>query len=211
MRVNRRRWRELKFCVAASSLLLFSAVVHGQDEARLAPSGSPADVREAEPEIRALADLIRDLQAQVQTLNSQLSELRTEEQLTREEAHALRQELELAGERLPRSDDATLKTSAASPASTPQGYSPPSRTASPGQTQTPSGAPGSEEDQQLVEGKLNDLYQTKVESGSKYRLRLSGLVLLNMFENRGTVENQDYPEIAESPQREIVHVSPGVF
>ena len=211
MRVNRRRWRELKFCVAASSLLLFSAVVHGQDEARLAPSGSPAGVREAEPEIRALADLIRDLQAQVQTLNSQLSELRTEEQLTREEAHALRQELELAGERLPRSDDATLKTSAASPASTPQGYSPPSRTASPGQTQTPSGAPGSEEDQQLVEGKLNDLYQTKVESGSKYRLRLSGLVLLNMFENRGTVENQDYPEIAESPQREIVHVSPGVF
>jgi len=211
MRVNRRRWRELKFCVGASSLLLFSAVVHGQDEARLAPSGSPAGVREAEPEIRALADLIRDLQAQVQTLNSQLSELRTEEQLTREEAHALRQELELAGERLPRSDDATLKTSAASPASTPQGYSPPSRTASPGQTQTPSGAPGSEEDQQLVEGKLNDLYQTKVESGSKYRLRLSGLVLLNMFENRGTVENQDYPEIAESPQREIVHVSPGVF
>ena len=210
MRVNRCRWRELKVCVAASSLLLFSAVVYGQDEARLAPSGSPAGVREAEPEIRALADLIRDLQAQVQTLNSQLSELRTEEQRMREEAHAFRQEMELAGNR-PRTDDAALKSSATSPASAPQGYSPPSRTASPEQTQTPERTSGSEEDQQLVEGKLNDLYQTKVESGSKYRLRLSGLVLLNMFENRGTVENQDYPEVAEPPQREIVHVSPGVF
>ena len=48
----------------------------------------------------------------------------------------------------------------------------------------------------MMEGKINDQYQTKVESGSKYRLRLSGLVLLNLFENRGTVDNLDFPELA---------------
>jgi len=37
----------------------------------------------------------------------------------------------------------------------------------------------------VIDAKLGDLYQTKVESGSKYRLRLSGIVLLNMYDNRG--------------------------
>jgi len=36
-----------------------------------------------------------------------------------------------------------------------------------------------EENQQLVNAKLSELHQTKVESGSKYRVRLSGIVLLN--------------------------------
>ena len=35
-----------------------------------------------------------------------------------------------------------------------------------------------------------------MESGSKYRLRLSGIVLFNMYANRGTVENQDFPQLA---------------
>ena len=94
MRVKSCRWKELRICVAASSLFLFCAVVQGQDASTAAPSISPASEREARPEIRALADLIRDLQAQVQTLNSQLSELRTEEQRTSEEARDLRSELE---------------------------------------------------------------------------------------------------------------------
>jgi len=71
--------------------------------------------------------------------------------------------------------------------------------------------PQVEEDQQLIDGKLSDLYQTKVESGSKYRLRLSGVVLLNMYDNRGTVEYQDIPSIAEPPQTEPLFVSPSSF
>src|SRR5207244_420216 len=39
-------------------------------------------------------------------------------------------------------------------------------------------------------------YQTKVESASKYRMRLSGIVLLNLFSNVGTVDNADIPSIA---------------
>ena len=62
-----------------------------------------------------------------------------------------------------------------------------------------------------MEGKINDQYQTKVESGSKYRLRLSGIVLLNLFEDRGTVDNEDFPSLAESRQANEPNASPGIF
>jgi hypothetical protein len=68
-----------------------------------------------------------------------------------------------------------------------------------------------EDDQDIAEAKINEQYQTKVESGSKYRLRLSGIVLLNLYENRGMVDNQDFPEIAVPPQSQPIYVSPGAF
>ena len=49
---------------------------------------------------------------------------------------------------------------------------------------------------QLASQKINEQSQTKVESGSKYRLRLSGIVLFNLVSNRGSVDNEDFPEIA---------------
>src|SRR5262249_53125941 len=54
-----------------------------------------------------------------------------------------------------------------------------------------------EESAQLVEGKLDEQHQTKVESASKYRVRLSGIVLLNLFSNHGVPDNQDFPEYAD--------------
>jgi hypothetical protein len=190
----------LKVCVAAGLLFLSSALVRGQDGKRLAPSGPPPS--EATPEFRVLADLIRDLQAQVQTLNSQLSDLRTEEQRTGEEARELRHELALA--------KAQFVPVAKESASTLQQAAPISYAATQEQTASDRIAK-SDEDQQLMDGKLNDLYQTKVESGSKYRLRLSGIVLLNMYDNRGTVDNQDFPQLAEPPQSDPLYVSPGSF
>jgi hypothetical protein len=53
-----------------------------------------------------------------------------------------------------------------------------------------------EEDQQLLGAKVADQYQTKVESGSKYRVRLSGIALLNVFGTRGSVDNLDLPTLA---------------
>jgi hypothetical protein len=53
-----------------------------------------------------------------------------------------------------------------------------------------------EEDQQLLTGKIDEQYQTKVESASKYRVRLSGIALLNVFGNSGTVDNTDFPVVA---------------
>jgi hypothetical protein len=53
-----------------------------------------------------------------------------------------------------------------------------------------------EEDQELLKSNLVEQSQTKVESGSKYRVRFSGLILLNLYDNRGYVDNSDFPEIA---------------
>ncbi len=53
-----------------------------------------------------------------------------------------------------------------------------------------------EENQQLLQAKINDQYQTKVESSSKYRVKLSGIALLNIFGNRGSVSNLDLPSFA---------------
>jgi hypothetical protein len=59
-----------------------------------------------------------------------------------------------------------------------------------------------EESTQLLNSKLDDQYQTKVESGSKYRVRLSGLVLFNLFSNRGATDNQDIPSYAAGQNSE---------
>ena len=56
-----------------------------------------------------------------------------------------------------------------------------------------------EEGQQLLSSKLDTQYQTKVESASKYRIRLSGIVLFNLFGNSGSVDNQDVPTWAMPP------------
>jgi hypothetical protein len=53
-----------------------------------------------------------------------------------------------------------------------------------------------DEEQQLLSGKIDDQYQTKLESASKYRVRFSGIVLFNLFGNIGSVDNQDVPALA---------------
>jgi hypothetical protein len=53
-----------------------------------------------------------------------------------------------------------------------------------------------QEEQQLLAAKVEDQYQTKVESGSKYRVRLSGMALLSAFATRGAGDNFDLPEYA---------------
>ena len=49
------------------------------------------------------------------------------------------------------------------------------------------------EDQQLLSDKVNEQYQTKLESASKYRVRFSGIVLFNLFGNSGYPDNADVP------------------
>ena len=53
-----------------------------------------------------------------------------------------------------------------------------------------------DEEYELLSGKVDDQYQTKVESASKYRMRISGIVLMNLFSNQGTVDSIDLPTLA---------------
>jgi hypothetical protein len=198
----------LRICVTAVALFVCSIGAQGQEVRSAGSSGSSAP--EAPAEIRALSDLIRDLQVQVQTLNSQLGDLRAEEQRTNTEARELRRELDLV-----KAQGAPAASGPMSPYSVPPMKEPtgqPASSPSLPQSQTPQDRIAKlEEDQQVMDGKINDQYQTKVESGSKYRLRLSGIVLLNLFEDRGTVDNQDFPQFAESQAAEEPNSSPGTF
>jgi hypothetical protein len=206
------RYRNIlrKVFAVVGLLCLRSAVAYGQQETRsTASSPTPS---ETAGEVRALSDLIRDLQAQVQTLKSQLGDLRTEQQRAIEEVRVLRQELEIAkAQMVPAgTGPANLYSTPGAGVSNAQPAVQPSL-AAPQEPTVSDHIAKLEENQEVTDAKVNDQYQTKVESGSKYRLRLSGMVLLNLYENRGLVDNQDFPQLAEPPQSAALFVSPGSF
>jgi len=200
----------LRIFVAAVFLCLSSAVSRGQ-EVRSAASSNPS-APEVPAEIRVLSDLVRGLQAQVQTLNSQLGDLRMEQERASTEARELRRQLDLVKAQGSPAAGGPLNPYSAPPAKEIVTQSGPTSSVAPSQSQTSEDRIAKlEEDQQVMEGKINDQYQTKVESGSKYRLRLSGIFLLNLFENRGTVDNLDFPELALSQQSQAPNASAGAF
>jgi hypothetical protein len=200
--------RTLRIGVVAGFLFLSSVIAQGQ-EVRSAASSS-SSTPEAPAEVRALSDLIRGLQVQVQTLNSQLGDLRTQQERTSAEARELRRELDLVKAQGAPATSRPLNPYSAAPAKEIVAQPASASSIAQPQSQTPEDRIAKlEEDQQVMEGKINDQYQTKVESGSKYRLRLSGIVLLNLFENRGTVDNLDFPQLALSEQSQAPNASAG--
>ena len=54
----------------------------------------------------------------------------------------------------------------------------------------------SQDDWDVLNARVEEQRQTKVESRSKFRLKLSGLALFNAFDTRGSVDNLDVPQIA---------------
>jgi hypothetical protein len=182
-----------KLCVTACTFFLFSGMSMGQEKA--AQMASDSNAVDLISEVRSLSESVRQLQSQVQSLNAQINELQAKEQAR------------VPARNAPSTDSASEKIAGGV---TDPYLTLPSREKAAGSTPSSTAAVSSstknetleervselEENQGLVDSKLTDQYQTKVESGSKYRLRVSGIVLLNMFENRGVVDNADFPEIA---------------
>jgi hypothetical protein len=171
----------------------------GQGAPKLLPANPPP--AEQPSELRTLSDTVRELQGQVQILKTQLEEMRAQQQQALDEARELRRKL--------------LPDSAAGTAASAVSHGGVGSSTGAGSSDVVKPNPGSggvaaqgqtdserlsrmDEDIQFIDAKIRDQYQTKVESGSKYRLRLSGIVLLNMFENRGAVDNLDFPVLAEA-------------
>lgn len=210
MQCNRHRSILPRAFAVVGLLSLSSAVAYGQEERRPAPSSSLQSEKPAE--VGDLIGLIRDLQAQVQTLTSQLGDLRAKQLQTSETIRALRQELDLS-----KAQVAPLASGLASPYAAPVASVSNAQAAARSSLAAPPEPKASdriaklEEHQEITDAKVDDQYQTKIESGSKYRLRLSGMVLLNLYENRGLVDNQDFPQLAEPPQSQALFVSPGSF
>jgi regulator of replication initiation timing len=133
-----------------------------------------------------LADSIRQLRAQIQELRSAVSEVKSEAAQYHAENEELRKQLESirAGSTVVQNPQAENTSAAAQSAIS--------------NSPTEQRVSSLEETNQVIQSELRTLYQTKVESASKYRVRLSGLVLLNMFHNRGEVDNLDVPTYASS-------------
>ena len=59
------------------------------------------------------------------------------------------------------------------------------------QSETSVAAENPDESGRLLRTQVDEQQQTKVESASKYRVKLSGLILMNAFSNRGAVDHPD--------------------
>src|ERR1700746_2732432 len=128
----------------------------------------------------SLAEAVKQLQEQVNELRSVVTELRSESARYRSETESLREELHSATAKLsqpePRENAGVQQGAAGQPSGAEEGKE---------SSVVSDRLAKLEEEYELLTGKVNDQFQTKVESASKYRLRVSGLVLLNTFTNRG--------------------------
>lgn len=137
-----------------------------------------------------------DTDARIAALDKSLQETRAELSETRAEIRQLRSLLE----------DMNQKIAASA---TPSPVSP---TPNSSQTQRPAQAPTaestgestapqariSEDDWQVLKTEVQQQAQERVESGSKYRVKLWGLALFNSFYDNGRVDNVDVPTLALS-------------
>jgi len=139
---------------------------------------------------------VRDLQDQVRQLRMLVDEMRAENAQSRAEMHQLRQDLQatralLEGPAGPSGAEASgivaavNSSTAAGPAASTSGAGLEERIQK------------LEESTSLIGDKIDEQYQTKVETASKYRARLHGIVLMNAFRNVGGADSLDFPSIAQ--------------
>lgn len=197
MRSDRRRSLILAAGFATWASLLAPGASHSQTAEK---SVSPPAAVGKRDDMKVLEDLIAQLQSEVQSLNVQVKMLQTNERDALAEVRDLRAELEKTRTQLaPLMESQTGAINSETPSVTAQSVLAGSSMADPtGKEQaTNERMARLAEDLDLANSKINEQSQTKVESGSKYRVRLNGLLLLNVFANRGTVDSQDIPQIAE--------------
>jgi hypothetical protein len=141
-----------------------------------------------------LDERLRALQQQMSQMQEVMNSMCDEITRSRAESAELRREMQAT-----RSAIAAQSNLAKTPSGVSKNY-PSDPTFTQDERASSSSAPqagiSADENQQFVNANLAELHQTKVESGSKYHLRLSGIVLLNAVENRGTVDNLDFPSLA---------------
>ena len=164
-------------------LLACPHIVRAQEAKNAAASGPFQSVSKAD--VATLQSLLQQLETEVRDLKAQVKELKMQQESTRAESRELRTALEQTKSRF------RLTAGTANAAS--------QESSSAG---TSGGGPSIEdriakleESQQLEDARVVEQSQTKVESASKYRVRLSGLVLFNMYGERGSPLNADFPQL----------------
>ena len=196
MRFNR-CWNSVPILLLG--LLLASSVcsTRAQEQQKQESAAQPSS--DASSDALAMAESIRALHTQVEALIVQINNMKSEQQKMLQEARNLRQELE-AAKVYPIAAEAQAQSTHAlpegvKPASAPHPTFPAEQTLAAESTIVEKLA-RLEENQQFVDEKIGVQEQSKVESGSKYHVRLSGIVLFNLYGNHGNVDNQDFPQVA---------------
>ena len=165
-------------------------------------AAKPAEATSPRASSDSVSDSVRELREQVRELQAAVAAMRSDWQRARVETAELRREIdEVRAGTGPR--EAVLRNAVAESET---------NTSKAAAESLQNGAPefqerredrekgersaSLEEEYQLLSGKVDDQYQTKVESASKYRLRLSGIVLMNLVSNQGVVDSIDLPTLA---------------
>jgi len=149
---------------------------------------SPAQSATPDSQDKALADSVQELRAQVQELRAAVAEIKSEASQYRTESEELRKEIQSmrAASPVPAAPDLSQTTTVSAQSAA---------------SNLPPRLPSDEETIQLLQNEIRTQYQTKIESASKYRVRLSGLALLNLFSDHGSTDNTDFPTYAAPTDR----------
>jgi hypothetical protein len=174
----------------AALLLLFANFPRAQAQTEPAPQGVDASVRDLAAEVRELRSVVEQMRSDNAQSRAEMQELRQELQETRKSLAALAQ---------PSGSNASgQQVESASGTQNPPPTNAAAQSASAGETpDLASRVQRLEESTELLGSKINEQYQTKVESASKYRARISGIVLMNTFHNVGGSDNLDLPDYAQ--------------
>jgi outer membrane murein-binding lipoprotein Lpp len=144
---------------------------------------------------------VRELASQVRQLRAQIEQMRAENAESRTEMQTLRQELQETRKVVAGITGTSNEVNPGVVSQTAPGGNSEVANASSGGASIDLGSRVQklEESTQLLGSKINEQYQTKVESAGKYRVRLSGIVLMNAFHNVGASDNLDVPDYAQPP------------
>jgi hypothetical protein len=155
------------------------------------------------------AGAVRDLQDQVRQLRAMMEEMRAENAQSRSEMQKLRLDLQATRALLEHPGPAGVQPSGQVVASAAPGESTsPAMAAGDASAAPPQASPQTtpaledrvqklEDTAALLGSKIDEQYQTKVESASRYRARLHGIVLMNAFHTVGNPDNLDLPTFAQ--------------
>lgn len=140
-----------------------------------------------------------DESARITALDKSLQETRAELSETRAEIRQLRSLLEEMNKKMAANSSATALEN--NQQSNPRAATPAEESSQASQSSQPGAPPAkiSEDDWQILNAEVEGHEQEKVESGSKYRVKLWGLALFNAFDVNGRVDNLDVPTTAVSP------------
>ena len=127
---------------------------------------------------------VRELQDQVRELRGMIAEMRAENAESRAEMQRLRQDLQSTRAMLQQAGQSATAASSQAPESAP------SSSATPLEDRVQK----LEDSASLLSSKVDEQYQTKVETASKYRARLHGIILMNAFRNVGETNSNDFPD-----------------